>query len=315
MPNPASGDPEDLAGAEREGHVVEPAGPAEVLDLEQLRGVGGDVVDQPGLAHVAAGHRLRHGAPGVARRVARLDHAAVAQDGQPLGDGEHLVELVADEHDRDAALLQPAHDDEEPLDLAVGQRRRRLVHDEDLRVVDERAADRDELAVGDGQPLHLGVEVEGQSQVVDDALGGGADARPRREDAALGELAQHRDVLGGGEVREEGEVLVDHLDAAADGLVGGEVPVRRADDLDEGRLAAAVLTGEAVHLARRERQGDPVQRVHTAVRLDDVADLEDWCGSHGHGFHLHPLAPPPPGWAGHEARPTQEANGSAGQKS
>ena len=64
---------------------------------------------------------------------------------------EDLVEAVADIDDADAALLEAAHDVEQARHVGFGQRRGRLVHDEDARVLRQRAQDLDALAVADGQ--------------------------------------------------------------------------------------------------------------------------------------------------------------------
>ena len=56
---------------------------------------------------------------------------AVAQHRDPLRELQHLLELVADEDEGDAVLLELLHDAEQRLDLAPRQRRRRLVHEDD----------------------------------------------------------------------------------------------------------------------------------------------------------------------------------------
>ena len=205
-----------------------------------------------------------------------------------LRDLEDLVELVAHEDHGDTAGLEAADDPEEPLHLAVREGGGRFVHDEHACLADEGAADGDELAIGDGEVLDVGVEIEAQSQVGHDALGGRADAPAGGELTATGELGEHGDVLGGREVREEGEVLVDHLDTRADGVARRDVAVRdpvdddlarigpldSADDLDERRFAAAVLAGEAVDLSGDEVERDAPERPHPSVRLDDVPHVE-----------------------------------------
>src|SRR5690606_26638278 len=55
-----------------------------------------------------------------------------------------------------------------------------------------------------------------------------------------------------------------------------------ADDLDQSRLAAAVLAGKTVDFAWCQRQRNTVERTYPTVGLDDVANLQNQLGgSHG----------------------------------
>ena len=110
---------------------------------------------------------------------------------------------MTDEDDGDATLLELADDGEQALHFRVGQCRGWFVHDEDLGVTDQGAADGDQLAIGDGEGLDVGLEVDGQPELVDDALRGLAHALARGDQALLGELAEHGDVLGRGKIGEQ----------------------------------------------------------------------------------------------------------------
>ena len=61
------------------------------------------------------------------------DQRSVAQDGDPVGDLEHLVEPVRNIDHADAARLQGPKRVEQPVHLVGRQRRRRLVENEDMR--------------------------------------------------------------------------------------------------------------------------------------------------------------------------------------
>ena len=102
--------------------------------------------------------------------VARADRAAVAEDAVMVGDAEDLLELVADEEDRLPLALQLGDDRVELLHLLVGERRGRLVHDDDLGVDGERARDRDEVLARDGEVAepHVGIDVD--LQLAEDRL-------------------------------------------------------------------------------------------------------------------------------------------------
>ncbi len=278
--------------AQGEADVAVGAAQAEALDLEHDGGVGRQVADHAGGVDLASGHVGGDALPVEARGGAGDDVGPGAEDGEALGDREDLVELVGDEHERDAAPAQGLHEREQAGHLVVGQRRRGLVHDDDPGLVHQRPADRGQLLVRDGEPLDVGVEVQREPELADDRLGGRARAARGVEAAPVRHGGGEDDVLGHGEVGEEGEVLVDDLDAALDGGDRVHRPVGDAvdddlagvrllgprDDLDEGRLAAAVLPGQAVHLAREEVERDALERGDAAVGLADVTDLE-----HGHG--------------------------------
>ncbi len=79
------------------------------------------------------------------------DAAAVAQDRDGVGDGEDLLELVADEDHRATAVAQPTHDGVQVVGLVGGQRGRRLVEQQDAALGGERLGDLDQLHLRDRQ--------------------------------------------------------------------------------------------------------------------------------------------------------------------
>ena len=121
----------------------------QVLDLEQdvarLRRLLLDAQE-----HLAADHRARERRLGRALARHRLDLLAAPQDGDAVGDLEHLVQLVADEDDRLAVRLEAADDPEQLLRLLRRQHGGRLVEDEDVRAAVERLQDLDALLLADG---------------------------------------------------------------------------------------------------------------------------------------------------------------------
>ena len=56
-------------------------------------------------------------------------------------------------------LLHPVDHAEQPLDLAIFQRRGRLVENEDAAFQPQRLGDGDKLALGEAQRLHRAVEI------------------------------------------------------------------------------------------------------------------------------------------------------------
>ena len=98
----------------------------------------------------AAEHRRRPAIVGVSADGGRgADQAAVAHHRHGVGDAEHLVEEVGDEHD--ASCPRPRSSRMiacKLLGLVARQRRGRLVHHDQPRVAGERAQDLDLLLVG-----------------------------------------------------------------------------------------------------------------------------------------------------------------------
>ena len=102
-------------------------------------------------------------------------------------------------------------------------------------------------------------------------------------------LSAEEHIAGDVEIVEQVEFLVDDRDARGDRLADREAvalgavdPDRAggragdaAQDLDQGRLAGAVLADQAQHLAPVQGEVDPAQRHHAGVGLGDPAELEE----------------------------------------
>ena len=106
------------------------------------------------LAEAAAEHHLHQvraidlvGAP-------RADQLAVAQHRHAVADLEHLAEPVGDVDDGLAFGLQRPQRAEDALDLDVGQRRGRLVEDENARVARQHPRKLDKLPPADAELRH-----------------------------------------------------------------------------------------------------------------------------------------------------------------
>ena len=93
-------------------------------------------------------------------RLMRGDGAAVAEDGQAVGDGAHLRHAVRDEDDELALAGELPRQLEQPFRLAGRQRRGRLVEDEDARVLGEPLGDLDDLPLGQRQAPHFLVRAQ-----------------------------------------------------------------------------------------------------------------------------------------------------------
>ena len=181
-----------------------------------------------------------------------------------------------------------------------------LVHDDELGVAHERAADGDELLVCDGEVADEIVEVDGEADLRDCFAGDFAHARAVDQGAAGGDLAAERDVLHDGQVGEDGEVLVDDAHPRVDGGGGGQVRVLASrdgdasffrcvdagDDLDEGGFSRAVFAGQAVDFSGRDLQVDVDQGAHAGEGFTDVSYRQHW-GVHVVSFPIRICAPRP----------------------
>ena len=258
-----------------------------MLDLEDHvadlgRGLGEQVAD------LAADH-LRDDLVdrGVGDRVGG-DVGAVAHHRDGVAQREDLVEAVGDEHQRPALVAQAAGDGEEPLDLDAAERGGGLVHDQQAGVERDGLRDLDDLLVGDREAQGGAPGVDVHAEPVEELLGLGVHRRPVDPAAAAERLAAHEDVLGDRQVREQRRLLVDHRDAGRLGRGGrAEVDVlaveaehapvalvHAGDDLDQRRLAGAVLADQRVDRATVDRQAAGGQGHHGSEGLGDVAQLE-----------------------------------------
>ena len=190
-----AGDADDLAGPHLErdvAHLLDPAVVERVqaLDLEErLAGRRRLLVDAQ--QHLAPDHQPRQALLGRAGGVERLDLLAAAQHGDPVGDLEHLVELVGDEDDRLALGGEAADDREELLRLLRRQHGRRLVEDEDVGAAIERLQDLDALLLADRDVLDEGVRVDDRGRTAPRSRARSPPPRARRA-APSGASARRR---------------------------------------------------------------------------------------------------------------------------
>ena len=213
--------------------------------------------------HPLAGHQ--------AHRLAFLDFGeraeilAVAEDRDPVGDIDDLVPAVRGEDDAAVLGAQVADEAEKPLDLAVAERRRRLVEKHRFGLLRDDPHDLDDLALGERQVLDERARVD----VAD------AEAREHRvglprHPAAVDEaepparLARmsrfSATVIQGSSVSSWNTVHTPSACARSGPLIctGGALdpdfarvrPQPPAQKLDQRALAGAVFADERVHLSR-----------------------------------------------------------------
>ena len=286
-------DAEDLAGMDGEGDAVEDRAAREALEREVLHpqddAVGDRRLLRAGRGQLRADHELGELAGVDALGVHRVDGGSAPDHGDAVGDAEHLVELVRDEQDRQALLLELAQVVEELVDLLRHQHRRGLVEDEGLGTAVEHLEDLDPLAVAHAEVLDELVGVDVEAVVVGDAvdLGAGLVAD------AVQLLGAQDDVLEDGEVVGQHEVLEHHADPGLDGVRGRvqahHLAVDRdgalvgtldaVEDLHQGRLAGAVLAHDRVDGATADGEGDVLVGDDAREAFRDALELNGEVGS------------------------------------
>ncbi len=194
---------------------------------------------------------------------------------------------------RAAFALEPLEHDEQLIGLLRREHRRRLVEDEKLRILHQRAHDLDALPLADRQPPDLALGIE--RQAVDPRgflkpLGDGGEGIGRRQ--------AERDILGDGEILEQREMLEHHADAerARLGRTGqhdllshpAQFTAARLDQavhhLHQGRFAGAILAEERVDFGREQIEVDAVVGEKIAVALADGNGTEQRPGPRGTGL-------------------------------
>ena len=278
-------DAEDLAAHGGERDVVE-ALDAEIVDAGQaldlqprLRVDGVRAVDVQ--ADGAADH---HVGQGLRRGLARLDGAdvlALAQHGDLVRNGQHLVQLVGDEDDGLAVGAHVAHDLEQAVCLLRGQNGGRLVEDQDLRSAEQNLDDLDGLLLRNGKIVDLCHRIEVETVFF-------ADVVNLLRCGANVELAlfvqTENDILRDRQDIDQLEMLMDHADAVGKGILGGadldfhavfqNVPLLRHIDtgqhVHQRGLAAPVFSEEAQDLAALDGQVHAVVGNDLAKALCDV---------------------------------------------
>ena len=133
-----------------EQHVIEHS----LVACERGEALGADVGDVP------TEHRGDHLELGRVADQAGPGAPAVAQDRDAVGDLEHLLEVVADEEQRDSGAAQASDHSEHLGHLTRLERGRRLVEDHDARVGRHRAHDGDHLLDPRAERVHRAPDVD-----------------------------------------------------------------------------------------------------------------------------------------------------------
>ena len=204
-----------------------------------------------------------------------------------VGGRSDVIVVGDDHHGHLLAVAQPAHEIEHPCDRTRVEAAGRLVGEQEARVVGEGTRDRDPLALAARElrrpPVLATRQIHGREQFVRTRpllLAGCVRSEHRDlhvvERVQVGkqvvQLEHQPDFVATvrSRVAQRREVDAEHPQAS---LVGA---VERGDELQERGLAAPRRAGDGDVLARRDRQREPVERVHevAVVGLVDVDRLD-----------------------------------------
>ena len=230
----------------------------------------------------------------------RAGELSVAKDRDAVGDRHHLVDVMRDEDDAGAGRGDGADEAEQLLDALARQERRRLVEEHEAGPAGGGAGDADFLEGahdGEQRPLDRAqavdalFRVDGKAEAVERLAGRRPFAPPVDEAALRSRQMGEAEIFEHGQRRHETEILVHEAHAETAEVAGLQRQIDRlaveveppagigrmeaGQNLDERRLAGAVLAEQAMHLAGRDAERDPRQRTRAAEGLGDPIELQN----------------------------------------
>jgi len=212
---------------------------------------------------------------------------ALAQHGTAVGHGHDLVQLVGNEQDGLAFLLESAHDLHQLVDLLRGQHSGGLIEDQDLVVAVQHLQDLHALLHAHRDIADKGIRVHAQAVLFaqgHDLLAGLGFLQKAH---FIGLHAQN-DVVQNAEAFHQLEVLVHHADAQCICIVGvadGDLLAVLADltslrlvqaeqHAHQRTFAGAIFAQQGVYLAFAQLQGDIIVCLDPREFLGDVEHLD-----------------------------------------
>ena len=268
--------------------IVEDAFAVEVFDFENNVSDLGRLL-RVDLCHFPADHHFDDLLDIRFRRGHGLDMLAVADDGNVVRHAEDFLHLVADVDHCNALVAQLIDLLDQELDLVGGQRRRRLVHQDDARVCRDCLDDLEHLRFRDGQVLHLFRQIEGKSLLVKILLCLFTHGLHVHGHRVFHDLAAEIHVFKHGHFGNDVQLLVDHRNTGLERIrraVGvqrlalEQNPafvrlVKTVDDLQQRGLACAVFADQNMHRPFFDAEIDVVQRANAGEHLRHMLKLED----------------------------------------
>ena len=201
-------------------YALEPVLPAEIVDFERRAARRALGLRRILRGDVAADHQLDDLRRRSRALVEGLDVAAVAKDGRPVGQRLDLVHAMGDVKDGDVLGFQPRQEGVDLVDVRAGQRRGRLVENEQLRLLAERLGDLDHLAARQRQIAHADDAVDVLAADLGEQRLGAAALGARVDQTEAARRRGDRNVVRDREVRHQRQFLKD-ADHARGGRRGG----------------------------------------------------------------------------------------------
>ncbi len=235
------------------------------------------------MGQLSTDHHAGKTGGGFLARIALPGHPARAQYRRALAQRTDFVELVADVENAASLAAEPAQCREKLFHRLRRQHRRRLVHDQQLRLLQQAAHDLDPLPFAHGHRMHVAAWIERQTV----ALGNIANALVEGGVRFAG-FERERDVLAYRQRLEQRKMLEYHADAQrprprwtgdrnhfAVPAYGSRVrPDDAVDDLHQGRFAGAVFAQDGVDLSGHDAEVDAVVGNDRRIDLGDALELE-----------------------------------------
>ena len=195
---------------------------------------------------------------------------------------------MRDEHDRSAVRGERPHGVQEALRLVAGQRRSRLVHQQEPRITRNRAEDLDLLLVGGAERADDGLRLEAETRSLVELVEA-APELPGPEEPGRVRLDPEHHVLEHRPGRHERDLLGDRRDPGREcvprrverdlapvdeqlALVGA---VHTADHLGQGGFPGAVLADEPVDARGLDGDRHALERLDTPEALRDPARFDE----------------------------------------
>ena len=198
---------------------------------------------------------------------------------------------MADVDDADAAVAQPPDDVQKSAHVSFGEGSRRLVHDHHARVLRQSLGDFHALPIGDRQRRDFGVDVDMRAvEVVEQRARIRAHHFPVHAAQRPARRVADEDVFGDGQLWKEQQLLIDDRDALGARVAGrGEMDDLAADpnlarvrtmnpghDLDQRRLARAVLAEQRVNFAGAHIERHVAQHGNADEGLRNATERNQW---------------------------------------
>ena len=204
-----------------------------------------------------------------------------AQNGHPVADGQHLMQLVGDNDNGLAVGFHVAHDGKELFGLLGGEHGGGFVQDQDVGTAVQHLDDLQRLFLADAHLVDFLVQVQGKAVLFADGTGPAADLL---QVVFFPGFHAQGNVFQRGEHIHQLEMLMDHADAQRQCVAGGAdihhlVPhidfafvgvIDTGDHVHQGGFAGPVLPQKGEDLAPADFQSHIMVGRHFAKGLGDV---------------------------------------------